>query len=244
MERIEQLISHYKPSSEVVQIIQNTKIVLLVGISGAGKDTVKKELLKRDDYREIISHTTRAPRENNGILEVDGVEYHFVSREDAAEMLERKEFIEAKLVHGSVVYGTSVGEVRAAGEQGKIAITDVDVQGVDEYKELSRDVVAMFLIPPTYAEWQVRLKSRYATKEAFLAEWPRRRESAISELTRALELPYYHFIINSDLSETVRIADEIAHKPDVFHRKDDEARLAARDLLEEIKASTDIQVDL
>lgn len=242
MEQIEALISNYEPSLEAIQIVQNTKIVLLVGISGAGKDTVKKELLLQDDYREIVSHTTRSPRANNGIQETDGVEYHFVSQETAETMLSNHDFIEAKLVHGSVVYGTSMYEVKHVGDAGKIAITDVDVQGVDEYKELSRDVVAVFLIPPSYIEWQRRLKSRYATDDEFITEWPRRRDSAIRELTRALELPYYHFIINNDLGETVRITDEIAHKPDVFHRKDDEARLAARDLLEEIKADDEVKV--
>ncbi len=244
MERIEELIRTYEPSLEVIQIVQNTKIVFLVGISGAGKDTVKKELLKGSDYREIISHTTRAPRANNGVMEQNGVEYHFVSQETAELMLENKDFIEAKLVHGSVIYGTSMYDVKRAGDDGKIAITDIDVQGVDEYKELSRDVVAIFLIPPSYDEWQQRLKSRYANAEDFLAEWPRRRKSAIAELERALALPYYHFIINNDLQETVRIADEIARKPDVFHRKDDEARLAARDLLDEISAASDIRIDL
>lgn len=241
MEQIEALISNYEPSREAVQIVQNTKIVLLVGISGAGKDTVKKELLLQEDYREIVSHTTRAPRANNGIAETNGVEYHFVSQDTAETMLSNHDFIEAKLVHGTVVYGTSMYEVKRVGDAGKIAITDVDVQGVDEYKELSRDVVAIFLIPPSYAEWQRRLKSRYATNDEFIAEWPRRRESAIRELTRALELPYYHFIINNYLAETVRIADEIAHKPDVFHRKDDEARLSARDLLEEISAEAELK---
>ena len=244
MEYIEELVGNYETSLEAIQIVQNTKIVLLVGISGAGKDTVKKELLANPEYREIVSHTTRQPRTNNGVPGTDGVEYHFVSMETAENMLSNHDFIEAKLVHGSVIYGTSMYEVKSVGDAGKIAITDVDVQGVDEYKELSREVVAIFLIPPSYTEWQRRLKSRYATNEEFLTEWPRRRASAIAELTRALELPYYHFIINNDLEETVRISDEIAHKPDVFHRKDDEARLAARDLLDEIKASTDIQVTL
>lgn len=236
MEEIERLVAGYEASNEALKVVRNTKIVLLVGISGAGKDTVKKELLAKNTYGDIISHTTRPPRVNNGTQEKSGVDYHFISLETARNMLSNNDFIEAKLVHGSVVYGTSMYEVKKVGDAGKIAITDIDVQGVDEYKELSRDVVAIFLTPPSYREWQHRLRQRYDSDEAFLAEWPRRRDSAIAELTRALEVPYYHFIVNNDLTEAVRIADEIAQKPDVFHRKDDEARLAARDLLDEIKA--------
>ena len=54
----------------------------------------------------------------------------------------------------------------------------------------------------------------------------------------ALEVPYYHFVINDDIDETARIVRAIALKPDVYNRKDDEARLAARDLLEQLKASS------
>ncbi len=228
---IKELIANYQPSRSAINLIQSAKIVLLVGISGAGKDTIKQQLLKRPDFKDIVSHTTRPPRKENGVMEEPGVCYHFVDMNTARDMLEKQEFIEAKFVHGSVVYGTSSKELESAYKQGKIAITDLDVQGVEEYKQLSQDVVAIFILPPDFDTWQKRLRTRYESDEEFLAEWPRRRESAISELRYALEVPYYHFIINDDLEHAVRVANDIAHKPDVFTRKDDLARLAARDLL-------------
>jgi guanylate kinase len=237
MNTLAELISHYQPTDSTVELVRSTKIALLVGISGAGKDTVKRELLKMADYRDIISHTTRPPRTNNGIDEVEGVDYHFVSNEAAERMVRDHEFVEAKLVHGTVVYGTSVAELQSAYQEHRIAITDIDVQGVAEYKELSPQVVALFILPPDFSTWRARLAQRYRTEAEFQAEWAKRRDSAIDELTHALEVPYYHFIINDELDHTVQIADEIAHKPDVFHRKDDEARLRARDLLEAIKIS-------
>lgn len=230
----QELIANYQPSRVATQLIQAAKVVLLVGISGAGKDTIKHQLLKKPDYKDIISHTTRLPRSNNGVSETPDVDYHFIDIDKATAMLETQEFIEAKYVHGTV-YGTSVQEVEDAYKQGKIAITDVDVQGVDEYKQLSQDVVAIFILPPDFATWQERLKKRYATTEEFDAEWPKRRQSALVELRHALELPYYHFIINDDLERAVRVVNEISHRPDVFTRQDDEARLAARDLLESIR---------
>lgn len=237
MNTLAELISQYQPTDDTIELVRSTKIALLVGISGAGKDTVKKELLKKPDYRDIISHTTRSPRANNGVHEIEGVDYHFVSDEMAEQMVRDHEFIEAKLVHGTVVYGTSVAELQRAYDTHSIAITDIDVQGVAEYKELSPQVVAIFILPPDFSTWRSRLAKRYATEAEFQAEWAKRRDSAIDELTHALEVPYYHFIINDELEHTVEIADEIAHKPDVFHRKDDEARLRARDLLEAIKIS-------
>lgn len=228
-----QLTHGYEPTPETIELVQNSHITLLVGISGAGKDTIKKELLKKDGYQDIVSHTTRAPRHNNGIAEIEGEDYHFITNEQAAELIASKAFIEAKYVHNTV-YGTSANEVKRAHEAGKIAVTDIDVQGVDEYKDVSRDVVAIFILPPSYAVWRERLQKRYATQEEFDAEWPKRRASAIMELEKALSVSYYHFIINDELQHSVRIVDEIAHQGDRFNRKDDEARLLARDILDEI----------
>ncbi len=151
-------------------------------------------------------------------------------------MLESREFIEAKLVHGTV-YGTSLDELQSAFDAHKIAITDIDVQGVSEYKELSHGVIAIFVIPPSYSTWRERLSRRYESQAAFEAEWIKRRNSAVTELTHALEVPYYHFVVNDELDHAVNVADEIAHQPDIFHRKDDEARLRARDLLAAIQTS-------
>lgn len=236
MNSIDQLIADYQPSDYVADLVRNTKITLLVGISGAGKDTIKKELLKKPDFRDIISHTTRSPRVNNGVMELPDVDYHFIDDTTAEKMIVNREFIEAKFVHGTV-YGTSVDELKKSHDEQKIALTDIDVQGVAEYKELSQHVVAIFIIPPTYSIWRERLAQRYESPQAFEAEWTKRRNSAIDELTHALEVPYYHFIVNDDLERAVAVAEEIAHKPDVFHRKDDEARLRARDLLTAIQTS-------
>jgi guanylate kinase len=147
-------------------------------------------------------------------------------------MVTNGEFVEVKYVHGTV-YGTSIAEVERASRDG-IAVTDVDVQGVAEYKEVSNGVVAIFVVPPSYDAWISRLKRRYTTNEDFLAEWPKRRDSAIKELTRALEVPYYHCVINDSIERAVEVTAEIARRPDMFTRKDDEARLAARDLLQQI----------
>lgn len=236
METLEQQIAAYEPTEAAIELVQTTPITLLVGISGAGKDTIKRQLLQTGRYHDIVSHTTRAPRANNGVMEVPDADYHFIDTATAARMVANHEFIEAKFVHGTV-YGTSVEELQRSHDEGKVAVTDIDVQGVAEYKALSPKVVALFIVPPGYTAWRERLAARYETPEAFEAEWPKRRDSAIRELTHALEVPYYHFIINDRLDEAVQVADEITRHGDVFYRKDDELRLRARDLLEAIKLS-------
>ena len=233
---IASLVHNYQTPEEAVDIVKTTNILLLVGISGAGKDTIKKRLIGGGDYMDIVSHTTRAPRHNNGVAEVDGEDYHFITMNEAERMLRDEEFIEAKYVHGTI-YGTSVAAVKASHDSHKIAVTDVDVQGVAEYKNLSQDVMALFILPPDYETWRERLHKRYPSSEEFAAEWPKRLASAIDELTHALEVPYYHFIINDDLDRAVRVVHEIAHRGDEFNRHDDEARLVARDLLDAIMSA-------
>lgn len=236
MSKIEKLIREYQPSESVRQLVIRTKIVLLVGISGAGKDTTKQRLMQSPEFADIVSYTTRQPRQNKGIWEREGIDYNYIDEATAARLLESHAFVEAKFVHGTV-YGTGVKQIQDIHDASKIAVTDIDVQGVDEYKKLSPGVVAIFLLPPNYQEWRRRLSVRYASQEEFDREWPKRYNSAIREITHALEVPYYHFVINDDIDETARIVREIASKPDVYNRKDDEARLAARDLLEQLKAA-------
>lgn len=233
---LEQQIENYQPTTETVDLVRQTKIVLLVGIAGAGKDTIERALLEGPDFRDIVSHTTRLPRINNGVAEVTGTDYNFIDQAAAEVMIESQSFVEVKFVHGTV-YGTSAEQLRYAHDEDRIAITDIDVQGVDEYKALSPDVVAIFILPPDYVTWRERLAKRYETTADFEAEWSKRLASAIRELTHALEVPYYHFVVNDDLEQAIAVVDEIAHKPDTFHRKDDEARLKARDLLEAIRAA-------
>jgi len=142
---LKNLIKNYQPNQAASDVVQRTKIVLLVGISGAGKDTVKRRLLEDNEFADIVSYTTRQPRQNAGVLETPGVDYHFIDEAAVVNMLENHEFIEVKFVHGTV-YGTGAKEIQAIAEAGKIAVTDIDVQGVSEYKKLSGDVVARWLM--------------------------------------------------------------------------------------------------
>jgi guanylate kinase len=231
---IQALVDTYEPPLDVRQKLAAVKIVLMVGISGAGKDTIKQQALQSPLFRPIISHTTRAPRKNNGVNEVAGADYHFISLDVAATMVAQKQFVEAKYVHGTI-YGTSIAEVLGVNTD-QIAITDVDVQGVAEYIALSDAVVAIFIVPPSYDTWIERLSKRYATNEEFAAEWPKRRASAISELSEALNKPYYHFVINDTIDDSVRAVIDIAQYPTKPRTKDATAREAARQLLAAIQA--------
>lgn len=234
IQAIRTLLASYQPSEETKELIKSTPVTLLVGVSGAGKDTIKHRLLETGKYHEFISHTTRTPRVNHGVLEQDGVEYHFISLEESKRMLESGEYIEAKM-YGDKVYGTSVAELERASSEGKIALNDIEVQGVAEYKAISKDVRAMFIVPPTYEEWRRRLMHRYGAEGADPADLEKRTQIAIEELEHALEVDYYHFIINDGLDRAVHVIDEISQGNDTFADKDEWAREQAAALLRDIR---------
>ena len=97
-------------------------------------------------------------------------------------------------------------------------------------------------MPPSFEVWRERIRHRYQTDEDFYADWPVRRQSSITELRHALEVPYYHVVINDDLQKAVEAVEHVIETADVYTRKDDEARLRARDLLDAIEASSSTQL--
>lgn len=237
MGTIDQLIKDYKPNLSTVELVRSTEIALLAGITGAGKDTIKKELLKQSKYHDIVSHTTRKPRTNGELQEKDGIDYHFVNQLTAEKMIKNHQFVEAKLVHGDVIYGTSVAEIQIAHDDGRIAITDIDVQGVREYIKISNNIIPIFITPPNHEIWISRLMHRYQSQNEFDLSWPKRRNSAIMELTVALDDEKYQFVVNSLLSDAVQSVDEIVLNYSSRRLDDKEARLVALSILAALKKS-------
>jgi guanylate kinase len=224
-----QKLEHYKVPAKAVELIRSTHVAFLVGITAAGKDTILKRLLESDDYHHIVSHTTRKPRENHGILEQDGVDYHFIDLETAEAMLDNGGYVEAKVFSGNV-YGTSVAEIQMAHDEGKIAITDIEVQGVAEYKAFADNVIPIFLLPPDFDTWQARLLKRYGESGVDPEDLRRRLETNKKELQEALDRPYFEYVVNQDLDLAIKIVDEIAHG-NFSKKKNEEAKEVAKQLL-------------
>ena len=227
-------MQNYQAATDAISLVENSRILLVAGISGGGKDTTKRYLLTDPEYHDIVSHTTRAPRINNGKEEINSIDYNFITLEEAERMLHERQFIEAKFVHGRI-YGTSVAQIKESHENNQISVTDVDIRGVDEYKKLSDKVVAVFILPPDYETWRARFANRYNTEAEFEADFAKRLPEAVSALEAALDQPYYHFILNDDFRNTARIIDQIMHQDVEFNYRDIEVRIRAQKLLEDIK---------
>jgi guanylate kinase len=234
-DRLKQKVAAYNPSARVLEPIRTAPLLFTVGITAAGKNALLHRLLETrpGDYSFLISHTSRAPRANHGVMERDGVEYHFVDLETMDRMLDNHEFIEAQVIHNAWVSGSSIAEVKKAQEQNRISVTDIDVQGIDVYVNLGLNVKPVFILPPSYDVWMERLIRRYEGR-THQHDLVLRMQSAVREIEHALSVDHFYIVINDALDEAVEVVDDIAHgKPvDPHYHK---AVAVAQQLLARIK---------
>ena len=167
--------------------------------SGAGKSSLVKALLEKDPaIRLSISYTTRAPRPG----EVDGVHYHFVSREDFQARLERGEFLESAEVYGNY-YGTSQPWIEAEMAAGRDILLEIDWQGAAQVRRLMPRAKSIFILPPSIAELRRRLEGRGTDSAEVVA---RRMAAAAEDVSHALEFDY--LVVNEDFDAA--LADLLA----------------------------------
>ncbi|MFL5684675.1 MAG: guanylate kinase [Chloroflexota bacterium] len=189
----------------VIEGAPGAMLVIISGPSGVGKDTIIDEMHRREraEGREgerhyLVTVTTRAPRDG----EVDGVDYHFVDRDEFIRMWRDRGFLEANEVHGNF-YGSPRDPVRQALLAGKDVILKIDVQGAQVVKQQVTEALLIFIIPPSLETLFARLRSR-ATETADELE-VRQRDAAV-ELARQDD--YDHVVVN-ETGLVGRTADRI-----------------------------------
>ncbi len=165
-------------------------LLVISSPSGAGKTTLAHLLAKRERLEFSVSYTTRAPRSG----ERDDVDYKFVTDDEFSRMVERNEFAEWAVVHGSR-YGTAIHTVNRALEDGKDYLFDVDWQGGAQIRrQWAEESVLVFILPPSMAELERRLRRRATDAPAAIE---RRLHTATRELEHFAE--YDYLVVNDNL---------------------------------------------
>ena len=170
-------------------------VIILSSPSGAGKSTLSDRLRSWDeDIVFSVSATTREPREG----EKDGREYFFKSKEKFVKMIDNNEMLEHAEVFGNL-YGSPLKPVSEAIENGQDVLFDIDWQGGQQIRNstLGKHALSIFILPPSIAELERRLKSRAKDNEDVIKK---RMAMARDEISHWPE--YDYVLINSDLSKT------------------------------------------
>jgi guanylate kinase len=158
--------------------------------SGAGKTTLVRGLLARDPrVRLSVSYTTRAPREG----EADGVAYHFTTVSDFMARRDENEFLEWAEVHGNY-YASSRLWLEMQLAAGQDVLLEIDWQGADQVRRFFPDAVSIFILPPSFATLEQRLRGRGTDSEAIIQK---RVAAAHHEMRQVDQFAYV--IINNDL---------------------------------------------
>lgn len=164
-------------------------LYIVAAPSGAGKTSLVKALLERDDHVMVsVSHTTRAPREG----EVDGVDYNFTGVDAFKQMVEAGRFLEHAQVFDNF-YGTSREWVEQRLAEGTDVILEIDWQGARQVREAFAGAVGIFILPPSRQALEERLRGRGQDSDEIIA---RRMRDAISEISHYHEFDY--LIVNDD----------------------------------------------
>ena len=189
--------------------------------SGGGKTSLVKALLEAEpEVRLSVSYTTRPPRPG----EVEGRDYNFVAPPQFKRMLEAGEFLESAVIYGNH-YGTSQKWVEAEFARGRDVLLEIDWQGAQQVRRLMRQVVSIFILPPTLEILEARLKGRAQDDSEAVA---RRLAAAREEIAHVAE--YDYAMINEDFNraaldlrsivraERLRLARQLSRHGDLINR--------------------------
>jgi guanylate kinase len=139
-------------------------LIVVSGPSGVGKDAALKRMRELNyPFYFLVTNTTRPQRAE----EIDGSDYHFITKEQFAEMEARGDFLEHAVVYG-YDYGNSRSEVRAALARGQDVIMRIDVQGAATIKRLVPEAIFIMLLPPSMEALEARLRRRRTEPEEYL----------------------------------------------------------------------------
>ena len=173
-------------------------LIVVSGPAGSGKGTVNSQLVATGDFVFSVSATTRAPRPG----EVDGVNYHFIDREEFQRRIDENGFLEYT-TYCDNYYGTPLKEALAVLDSGKNLILEIECDGAKNVKKIFPDAVLIMLIPPTFAIQEERLRGRATETEEVILK---RLEKAKREIA---QIDSYDYIVYNYNGGSAVAADDI-----------------------------------
>ncbi len=188
-------------------------LIVFSGPSGTGKDTILKRLLETEpNIRLSVSATTREPRQG----ETDGVDYHFISRDQFRTMLSQDQLLESAEYCGNY-YGTPSQPIVDWQSEGHDVILEIEVQGGAQIKEKCPESVGIFILPPSIEVLEQRLKGRGTEADDVIEK---RLACAKEELTQAVN--YDYCVVNDNIDLAVSEIHQIifAEKHKVYRNTD------------------------
>lgn len=222
------LLSSYHPSGQVVYDFAKSKFATIDGPTGAGKDTLRTELIKRHPelYRPVLSTTTRPLRPG----EADGVEYHFRDLNFIDQGLDERRFLQAEMIHNQQISGLDFGDI-ANLDSNHFGLGILNVYTVKKLRLLNATMNTMFIIAPSYTELRRRMELSRSMKED---EINRRLTAAISEIQTALADEKYYLVTNTDLNHTVELAHAYFQNGDRDASEQDRTKTTMSEILNEL----------
>jgi len=191
-------------------------ILIISSPSGVGKTTIAKHL-EQFNFERVVTYTSRPKRP----IEIENVDYCFVTKEKFDELIKKDFFIEYSFVHNNY-YGVSKESLNS---NSKHKILTIDIQGAAKIKKIMPSAITIFLLPPSFDEWMNRIKKTERNNIDI------RLNNAIKELDEAYSFEYV--IINHSIEQTVDKIKSIVLCEEMKHKKNIEKLI--NDLKEKVK---------
>jgi guanylate kinase len=232
----QKLLADYAPATDAQEILSKIPLVIFMGVSGSGRNTIINHLVETGKYKFVVSDTTRPPKVRDGALEENAVHYYFRSEEDVLADLNAGKFLEAELIHNQQISGISIRELVEVSKSGKIPINEVEFGGALNILKIKPDAKIFFVVPPSYSEWMRRLTAR---EQMSTEELHNRIRTAIKVIQIGLKEDRLTFVINDSSLESAEMVDHLVRGGEAEEHHN-EARQIAKGILEDIRKHYDV----
>ena len=185
----------------MLKVKNNGNLIIISGPSGAGKGTICKELIRRNEnIIPSISFTSRSIA--NG--EKEGVDYFYISKQEFENKIKEGFFLEYAIVHNNDYYGTPKDKVLEYLNKGYNVILEIDIEGALKVKEIMKDVLCIFILPPSMKELRNRLYKRNRESEDKILARFKKAYQEINEIKK-----YNYVVVNDEVINAVNKIEAI-----------------------------------